>query len=458
MCRMIENELQSKEVVFLKNERSRSDYSDRYINVYRRAFDFGELEELCVKTATFIVTEDCNLGCTYCYQQNKTKQKMTKETAKKAVDLLFEEDLHNSKYINAKNSEAIIIDFIGGEPLLAIDIVDFVIQYFYHKAISLRHRWAETAMFHVTTNGTLNNTHKFKRLIDLYGTKLSIGITIDGNEELHNSCRVYKNSTIGSYKDVEKSFKEYLKINPQAGTKLTIAPENITYLFDGLVNCAENIGIKQIHANVVYEEGWQLEHAIELYKQLKKCADWLINNDYEEEITFSFFEINVGREMPEEDNNNYCGGTGSMLAFSPSGMITPCLRYAPLSLPSDVKPLVIGELGKSIGVEEEHKKVIEELDSITRRSQSTDECFYCPIASGCGWCSGYNYEKFGTVNKRATYICVMHKARVLANVYFWNKLYKKHGYNEVFELNVPDEWALPIIGEEELNMLKELVK
>ena len=63
------------------------------------------------------------------------------------------------------------------------------------------------------------------------------------------------------------------------------------------------------------------------------------------------------------------------------------------------------------------------LEQITRRSQSTDECYNCPIASGCSWCSAYNYEIYGTPNKRTTFICPMHKARVLANIYYWNKTY-----------------------------------
>lgn len=455
---MIENELRDEKVNALRAVYVKSSYSDKYADVYRKAFGYTEDKGLCVKTATFIVTEDCNLGCTYCYQQSKKKTKMDIPTAKKAVDLLFEEDARNSKYINEKNSESIIIDFMGGEPLMAIDTMEFVITYFYHKAISLRHRWAENAMFHVTTNGTLYKNRKFQKLLKLFGDKFSVGISIDGNEELHDSCRVYKNSTKGSYKDVEEAYIEYLKINPGAATKLTVAPENILYLCDGLKNVVENIGLKKVFANVVYEEGWETEHGTALYNQLKMCADWLLENDLENDIIFSFFDEFIGHSMKAEDNLNWCGGTGSMLAFTPDGTITPCVRYAPISLPKDIDPLVIGSLDQKIGIEEEHKKVIEELDTITRRSQSTDECFNCPIASGCGWCSAYNYEKFGTVNKRATYICPMHKARVLANVYYWNQVYKKNNRNEVYELNVPDEWAIPIIGDEELNMLKELVK
>ena len=73
---------------------------------------------------------------------------------------------------------------------------------------------------------------------------------------------------------------------------------------------------------------------------------------------------------------------------------------------------------------------------MTRCSQSTDECINCPIAAGCAWCSAYNYEYFGELNKRATFICIMHKARALANVYFWNKYYRaiEEEYNMLLDL------------------------
>jgi hypothetical protein len=50
----------------------------------------------------------------------------------------------------------------------------------------------------------------------------------------------------------------------------------------------------------------------------------------------------------------------------------------------------------------------------------------------------------------------MHKARALANVYFWNKWYRQQGLEKRFENHCPDEWALEIISEDELNMLKQL--
>jgi hypothetical protein len=50
----------------------------------------------------------------------------------------------------------------------------------------------------------------------------------------------------------------------------------------------------------------------------------------------------------------------------------------------------------------------------------------------------------------------MQKARVLGNVYYWNKLYRKLGMDKRFEYHMPDSWALEIIDQKEINMLKEL--
>jgi hypothetical protein len=109
-----------------------------------------------------------------------------------------------------------------------------------------------------------------------------------------------------------------------------------------------------------------------------------------------------------------------------------------------------------IATKQSEIKVVQLLNEITRESQSTVECFNCPIDAGCGWCSGYNYDKFNTPNKRATFICEMHKARVMANVYFWNKYYRANNIEKRFPNNIPKEWALKIISEEEYLLLDYL--
>ena len=111
-----------------------------------------------------------------------------------------------------------------------------------------------------------------------------------------------------------------------------------------------------------------------------------------------------------------------MISFTPDGYAQPCLRYTHFNLNDKQPELRIGDVKTGIANLQEYKDTLTELGKITRRSQSTDECFDCQIASGCSWCSGYNYEVTGTPNKRVTFICPMHKARVMANRYFWQKI------------------------------------
>ena len=51
----------------------------------------------------------------------------------------------------------------------------------------------------------------------------------------------------------------------------------------------------------------------------------------------------------------------------------------------------------------------------------------------------------------------MHKAEALANVYYWNKLYKYLNIDKTFEMYCPKEWALEIISENEYNYLLSLI-
>lgn len=143
-----------------------------------------------------------------------------------------------------------------------------------------------------------------------------------------------------------------------------------------------------------------------------------------------------------------------MLAVDPAGIIYPCLRYMESSLGNQQEPYSIGDVDHGICQTECDRCRVERLKKIDRRTQSTDECFNCTIAEGCSWCTAYNYQIFGTPDARATYICIMHKARALANAYFWNRYYRKNKINKRMKLYIPKEWALDIITEKEWNLLK----
>ena len=129
-----------------------------------------------------------------------------------------------------------------------------------------------------------------------------------------------------------------------------------------------------------------------------------------------------------------------MLAISCDGQFFPCIRYMQYALGNRREQLILGDVYNGIE-DKETNKYRKNLQGITRRSQSTDECFNCNVAQGCSWCSAYNYDVFGTVNKRATFICGVHKVRCAASYYYYTKLYKK--------LNIEDDSIKLYLTEEQ---------
>jgi len=417
-------------------------FQDVFVKMYPRTA--GEQSELPVKNITFVVTENCNLRCTYCYEHRKNcDTRMSKDIGRKAVDMLFEEDAkQDGTYISSSNAEAVILEFIGGEPLLEVELMDYIIEYFRYKALTINHRWALHHMISISTNGILYGLEDVQRFIEKNEGRISISISIDGNKELHDSCRLFPDGK-GSYDIVEKAFIKQLRKNPNAGTKLTLSPQNIGYLFEACKHLF-TLGITSIFANCVFEKGWEIEHARILYNQMLLLANYLLEDDKFQDLHCSLFDETIGQPMFESDNENWCGGTGKMLSISCDGMVYPCLRYIPFSLKEGIAPIIIGDIHNGIEATPDQKEVVQKLNQITRRSQSTDECFNCPVASGCAWCSAYNYEETGSPDKRVTYICIMHKARVLANHYYWNKLYEKQHVEDKFKLNLCEEYIKSI--------------
>lgn len=407
------------------------------------------------KGLTFQITENCNLACSYCYQINKSTKVMPFKTAKLLIDKLLNNDETLSFYLNPNDSLGIVLEFIGGEPFLEVELIDKICDYFYNTALDLCHPWATKFRISISTNGTLYFQPNVQKFLKKWQQFLSLSISIDGNKELHDSCRRFKESELPTYDIVEAAVKDCLKTMPWLNSKITLAPENINYFYDAFVNMVQ-LGYQDIWANCVYEDVWHKEDATILYYQAKKIADYILENHLEEQITIPFFSDTIGIPIADEDNNNYCGGTGLMLAMDPDGNLYPCLRYMPSSLGTDIEPIIIGHVDTGIGTKPREQQWLNCLQCVTRKSQSSEKCLSCPIATGCGWCSAYNYQKCGTINKRVESICDMHKARVLSSVYFYNKYATLHNITQKMPFLIPEEWALEIIPKEEYNYLKEL--
>ncbi len=195
-------------------------------------------------------------------------------------------------------------------------------------------------------------------------------------------------------------------------------------------------GSKGFSINGVFEDVWN-EGDDKLFEaQLIELADAIIEAGLYQDFACSFFSEAVGKPLEaEKDNQNWCGA-GKMLSIDAAGNFYPCTRFAAYSL-RDKKPIIIGNVRDGID-----KNKLRPFLTLDRLTQSPQKCIDCEVASGCAWCQGENYDAADTdtVYQRSTAICKMHKARVRANNYYWNKLFRKlelEGKREEFELNRP---------------------
>ena len=424
---------------------------DAFIPTEENIKKYGEGVKSLTRTVTFQVTDACNLACRYCYQINKGTRRMSFEVAKKFIDLLLSGDKGFDEYLQIDAVPAIIIEFIGGEPFLEIELIDKITNYFFNEMIRLNHKWVDKWMISICSNGVLYRDPRVQRYLNHWRDNLSFSVTIDGNKELHDSGRVFPDGS-PSYDIAWDAASDWMSKGHKLGSKITIAPCNSQYLYDAISHFVEQ-GYDEINANCVFEEGWTNELATYFYHELVRVADYFIENEYVDKVYLALFIENYFKPKSIEDNDNWCGGTGAMLSCDPDGNLYPCIRYMESSVGNDQVPFRIGDVENGIGKSCEHCSRIDCIHKITRRSESTDKCFYCPIAEGCAWCSAYNYQVNGTPDSRATYICCTHIARALANAYYWCKWYEKKGVIKSYELWVPEEWALNIITKEEWDRL-----
>lgn len=376
---------------------------------------------------------------------------MSHDTMKKGIDLLFKmyEDDDPNALVNS-HTKAIVLEFIGGEPFMNIDTISYGCEYFINQCLEREHPWLYFFRFSISSNGVLYFEPNVQAYLKKFSQFLSLGITLDGPKELHDACRKDFNGN-GSYEKSLAAFKDWRKIEPDPYTKVTIAPENLSQI-SSIIDFFIDLGCTKIMANPIHEHNWTIEEAKIYYTQLKEIANKLLIH---RNVESSLFSDVFGKPIRSTEVSNWCGGTGEMLAFDPDGVAYPCIRYMESSLGDDRPPLIIGDVN-GLYQTEEQKTVIKNLKAVTRRTQSNTECFYCQVASGCGWCSAWNYQESGSVDHRSTNLCWMHRAKSLVNSYYYNMLYRSQNRICRIPVYLSREIALKLISNEEYDSLLEL--
>lgn len=360
---------------------------------------------------TFNTTEACNLACTYCYEINKSNKELSLENAKKFIDILFTD----SDPILAKDTDSewileqgLILDFIGGDALMNVKLVDSILQYFQFTATLKKHRWAHNWRASISTNGTLFEKKEVRTFCEKYKNNLSIGISIDGCPEIHDACRVFPNGT-GSMATIQKWLPWFRGLfgDSALSTKATCAKQSIPYLYKSLKYMHENLGLKWINQNFIFENMELNEFDLaELDYQLSLCTEYCLQ--HKDDLYWGMLADNFASAKPysESDPNKSWCGSGSMPALAVDGKIYPCFRWLPHTQSAETN-MSVGDCESGLYRKENFQKVRDAC----RSKISPEKCKNCEVESACSWCIAGCYAEYGNF-KRQTHICEVIKLQV----------------------------------------------
>lgn len=371
---------------------------------------------------TFVVTQECNLRCGYCYMVGKNdKHRMDFETAKKIVDFFVDnrETLFTTDYV--------VLDFIGGEPLLEIELIDKIVDYFRLTVYQKKSKWFGRFRILVQSNGILVDSEAFQKFLRKNNNLVSVGITIDGTKEKHDMQRVFANGE-GSYSIVERNYRMFLQRGLVNDTKVTFGHEDLKYMKESIIHLWR-MGIKNVPANIVHEDVWKEGDDVIYEEQLTGLADYIIDNNLWNEYNTALFYDKLGFKATEDSMMSASCGTGSMYCVDANGDIYNCVRFMDYSL--NGKPSKkIGDIYH--GVDEDRKRP---LRTLFPRYISDQKCLDCRVNMNCPYCSGNNYDASDSNSMfyRSVAGCDMHKARVRANNYFWARLYNERSISRVID-------------------------
>jgi len=195
----------------------------------------------------FLVSEDCNFNCQYCYQ-TKEKKEMNWETAEKSLNFFF-----NQK------PETANLYFLGGEPLLNFSLIKDIVGYLKEKNKQSKKK----VHYNITTNGSLITDEVLEFLDQYY---FALELSFDGLAQ--DISR--KKGSFYQILDVLQSLKKQPHINLHINS--VFFPATVDYLSRS-VEFILDLGIPHLHLSLAMDNPWNQSALNKLERELSKARE-----------------------------------------------------------------------------------------------------------------------------------------------------------------------------------------
>ena len=333
--------------------------SERVVSFSEASHLFQEIGHMNV-----ILTNACNLSCSYCYEQhNKDYGRFTNESLLKAYNWL----LTNSK---AKNKR---FQFFGGEPLIHKDlIIDFLKEN--QEYLNQKHKNNEQAI-NMITNGILLTKDFCTEYFEYDFTYLMISLDTLKVELDH---RELKQEQIDKIIDTVQHLPKHAK--DRICFRCTLAQEHSPY-FKEYMEKLYSIGIRTIivhplvHDSSVGFISWNPETWQNLHNDIIHLID-----------KYADFEISFSEGVGQKVENNCLVGA-DMIAIDGSGDFTGCYFFTNMKEVDAVKPTVLGNIFDDrvhIDRYETFQKLYNTMHETEEQCKSCDYrnyCYQCPAGN-----------------------------------------------------------------------------
>lgn len=320
-----------------------------------------------------ILTDQCNLRCSYCFEKDKNPHNMSDETALTAVDFLMEE---------SGTTKNITLLFFGGEPLLRFDLMQKIWSYASKRADEL----GKKITWDMTTNGTLMTEEKAKWLRD-HGVKYLL--SMDGGKEDHDRYRKYANGR-GSFDVIAKQLRVMKRYQPWMGAKISVTPESARNLCKSMQEL-HGLGINQFILGYAHGLPWTLDDLHGYEQTMYEVCELYLKKKYNKE----YFRLTLFEEGEPGESTSQCsfgcGAGRGRFCVDSYGDIYGCSKLATIT-------------GMNNGVLP-YGNVFQGFTRIHNRAQfliteigPRDKCANCEFKEVCGGgCPAVNYKATGSI-------------------------------------------------------------
>ena len=283
------------------------------------------------------MTNQCNLKCKYCYEQNINKESMTNEMS---VENIYS-TIEFMKKIGQKHCiDNFFVTFHGGEPLLHFNGIKIFVKcmeqddFFSKKKVS----------FGMTSNGVVLSDEMTK-FIGEYIDDFSL--SVDGTREIHNSMRIDSHG-YGSFEAIEIATKKILKAKPDTKARMTVNSNSIGK-FSECLSAVIDMGFHEIVPVIdLWDKGWNETNV----KLIEKYNNALLSRSSDNILVEPFIKKEIKKKRCSGGENNYCVTT--------DGNIYPCVvcvgddkyRYGNVSGEIDEKVVQFVEECKHVIIDE----------------------------------------------------------------------------------------------------------